>query len=185
MTLVFIILGLLAFAGFLAWKGWYESRQTMIRTSDLTATPSSVVSGDEKIVYGVDREGNKIYEIMIPADWTELEHSSNFYYLNNFRAPDESGINIIYQAANGRTLEQFLKDIDQDAKVAYEGQPATRVVSSRQTSLAGYPAVEREEDLLAAGLKQFVTYVLIKDKVYSIAFQKTNYPQILTTFRPL
>lgn len=107
------------------------------------------------------------FGISLPADWREVEHSSNFDYIFPFEALDKSQFQITVSTPVAISLEKYLEKMDQESSTAWEGQPSKKVISTLATNRAGYPAILRKEDWLAAGFTTFSTYIKVDGRVYT------------------
>ena len=106
------------------------------------------------------------YELEVPAKWEEVAHSSNFYYLKQFRAPDGSQFEmLVYE--NQANLNAFLTERDQQSQTAWEGYPSNKVLEENAVTVAGYPAINRLEEMLAAGFTVKSTYLTVGNNTYS------------------
>ncbi len=111
------------------------------------------------------------YELDVPVSWKEIEHNSNFDFQRTFAATDSSNFEVLVSELPAKsTLEKYLADQDKLAKTAYEGKPSKSVISTEKTEVAGLPAIEREEEFLAAGFVGRVIYFASEKYVYSLSF---------------
>lgn len=134
------------------------------------------------------------YQVEMPANWVGIERSSNFPNLSSFGATDESILEIMVVQNKDGSLEDYLKTIDQEAQTGWEGLPAKKISESQKVDLAGFDAVERKEEWLAAGFTTLVTYVAVGDKIIHFAIHPgretyfrsevgEKYDQVLSTFQ--
>lgn len=135
------------------------------------------------------------YELKFPKNWVETETSFKFQETTSFKAPDGSWFEIIVNKAENQTPDEYLESLDEQRLMGFEGESSVGVVESKKKTVAGYLAIERKEEKLAAGLTTIVTYILIDDQVFSFtvfpgedgelakseAYKK--YQQILSTFK--
>ena len=111
------------------------------------------------------------FSVQVPDNWTRVETSSNFPYLFQFRASDESTFEVLVRdLPTGQTLEQYLSEQDEISQTAFEGQPSKKIISSQPITINGVEGVEREEEFLAAGLTGRVIYIVSTTNIYSLSF---------------
>lgn len=111
------------------------------------------------------------YELEIPASWGEVAHSSEYYYLKQYRAPDGSRLEIIvYEDQDNLTT--FITERDLQSQTAYEGYPSIEVLEETSVTVAGYPGITRVEDRIPAGFTVRSTYLTVDNNTYSF----TIYP---------
>ena len=66
--------------------------------------------------------------------------------------------------------DNYLKELDEINATSYEGRPSIKVVTSTdKVTVAGAPAIFKEQKLLAADLSQYVVYFKVADVIYTIS----------------
>jgi hypothetical protein len=106
----------------------------------------------------------------------------NFLYPNGFVIQEgEKGLQLssdqlkdtqvtINWSDSKKPLAQYVSELDEISKTAWEGKPSIEVVTSTNNAIiAGVPAVVRQQKSLAADLEQFVVYVKNNDRIYTIS----------------
>lgn len=77
----------------------------------------------------------------------------------------------------------YLKALDQANAKAWEGKPSVAVITSTAPVLiAGYPAIIRQQKLLAADLNEYVAYIKASTTVYSVGLIAPQLNQNLGAF---
>lgn len=153
-----------------------------------TPTPTPSIS-----LLGIQRITTEKYKINIPSDWKQPGGEGG-----TFQAPDGSSLSISVGETNSKqeSLTDYLVELDSLQKTSWEGQPVKKVISSRNISIAGFPAVQRIEDWMAAGFTTINTYILVNQTIYSffiipsdLSYDKTDvfkeYNSVLDSFEPL
>ena len=78
----------------------------------------------------------------------------------------------VYLTDSKKSLVDYIKEVDQLNAKSWEGKPAVSVVTSTdKVTVAGAPAIFREQILLAADLSAYIIYFKIKDVVYAITLR--------------
>ena len=131
-----------------------------------TPTPANAIRSDWK-TYTNDLYG---YTIKFPKNWVPVEHASNVQNVDSWKAPDGSTIQILVtELESSLTLDQYLERLDQTNSTGWEGKPAVNVIHvKRGLTVGSEPAVQRTEDMLAAGFTTTSTYVKNGKYVYSL-----------------
>lgn len=82
-----------------------------------------------------------------------------------------------------KTLKEYLAAMDKINLTSWEGQPSVAITTSTEAVvISGFPAVFRQQKLLAADLNQYVTYVKTADTVYAISLAAPELDQNLLSF---
>lgn len=168
--------------------------QTPTQTQPLTETPK-----DETVDWETYQNEFYRYEIRYPLNWTiqispDLTHQS----VELWSSSKLLGIHITVSQITQETLKDYLKDIDTKNSIESSGT----VLNSKNITISGYPAIQREEMHFPAGFfYELLTYLkkdnllimlgTIKDKTNyrpsdSLEITDTErkiYNQILSTFR--
>ncbi len=111
------------------------------------------------------------FKVGIPKDWTasEFKNQGGDSIGVILTKPTGETIQVMIKAAVlNPSLEDWLSNRDKESATAYEGQPSKKILTTRQTVVSGYPALERKEEWLAAGFTTVVTYVKAEGSVYVI-----------------
>jgi hypothetical protein len=199
---VAVVLVLLLAIGYLAYQNTQLKKQLSLTLSEVegqtppTPTPTKPSpTPDDTEKWQTHTNEKYGYMVKWPSNWIPIEHSSNFDYITEFGAPDGSTIRIMIEDNQGLTLNQYLENLDQESKAGYEGKPSLRIITSKNSSLAGYPAIERQERILAAGFTSLVTRTAVRDKILTVTLLPhrnielsqteaySKYYQILSTFQ--
>lgn len=82
-----------------------------------------------------------------------------------------------------KALKDYLAALDKLNEKSWEGKPSVSIATSTDTVvISGWPAVFRQEKLLAAGLEQYVAYVKASSAVYAISLAAPRLDQNLLAF---
>ena len=182
-----ILASVLVFAGYKL--GQNQIKPTSSSSFGPTPTPNPTIN------WQTYKNNIFFYELKFPKNWVETETSFNFQETTSFKAPDGSWLEIIVNKEENQTLDEYLESLDEQRLVGFEGEPSVEVAESKKKTVAGYLAIERKEEKLAAGLTTIVTYILIDDQFFSFtvfpredgelakseAYNK--YRQVLSTFK--
>lgn len=155
----------------------YQLQQSQPKpTPTVTTTPTA--TPDPTANWQIYQSDLYHYEMKFPADWKQIEHSSNFEYITSYRSSDDSYLEIIAtKVPADQTLDQYLAQMDQTNATGYEGKPSKKILSTNQTKVDNQPAIKRVEEWLAAGFTTSVTYVKIDyDKLDSYVFSFAAIP---------
>lgn len=132
------------------------------------------------------------FSLEIPASWKADGVSINSPNIFSYIAPDGSELRIEVNAANNLTLQDYIAEADRVASTAWEGQKSKDVLSIKDITIAGLPAIEREEDWLAAGFNSTVVYMIANNNAYTISIipkdpnpkvksdVQKNFPEVLS-----
>lgn len=113
----------------------------------------------------------KRFKVGIPKDWSvrEFRNQADESIGAILAKPTGETIQVMVKAAVlSPSLEDWLQNRDKESATAYEGQPSKKILTTRQTVVSGYPALERKEEWLAAGFTTVVTYVKAENNIYVI-----------------
>lgn len=84
---------------------------------------------------------------------------------------------------NAKTLAEYLTALDKANAKGWEGKPAVSVTTSTDAVvISGQPAVFRQQNILAANLQQYVTYVKSGENIYAISLAAPQLDQNLLGF---
>lgn len=67
---------------------------------------------------------------------------------------------------NFKTIQTYLSDIDKFNQTSFEGKPSVSILSTKITTINGYPAVKREEHSNAGAFDILTTYFLKYNHIY-------------------
>lgn len=89
----------------------------------------------------------------------------------------------IYWVKSSKTLKEYLAAMDKINATGWEGKPSIAVTTSTEAVvISGYPAIFRQQKLLAADLNQYVTFVKAEDVVYSFGLAAPELDQNMLAF---
>lgn len=160
-------------------QNWILSERVKNISRLLTPSPTPSKALDPTSGWQTYTNSQYGYEIKLPANWKHVEHSSNFDYLTEFQSSsDLSSIRIhVHTDSVGKNLSDFLKEVDRISKTAYEGKPSVKVIRTTVKILNGVEVIEREEELIAAGVTSIVTYIPTSKYIYSVSTSGANYKE--------
>ncbi len=158
-------------------------------------SPTTSVNLDETADWKTYKNDEYGFEFGYPVLWEIINYPSNAYGIGFvLQASDYSGLKIITFKIKQQTLKQYLEAGDKVNQTAYEGSPSKTILSTKEITVANFPAIQREESWLAAGFTTIVTYLKKDDIVYSFQLQvnssgiftasdQITYNKILSTFK--
>ena len=77
---------------------------------------------------------------------------------------------IVSWEKSAKDLPAYLKEIDRISAKSWEGKPAVKIETSTEAVMAEkYPAVLRQQKMLAADLSQYVAYIKASSTVYAVS----------------
>ena len=128
------------------------------------------------------------FKITIPPNWKPMDGGG-------YQAPDGSTF-VLTVFVNQDSLSDYLAKKDKTDQTAWEGQPSKKIISSKKTTVAGLPAIQRIEEWLAPDYITINTYTLVDRVIYSfyispfeIPYDQTEvyekYQSILDSFEPI
>jgi hypothetical protein len=135
------------------------------------------------------------FEIKHPGNWATNPTPAEQPGEISFSAPDGSGLDVIIISDSSKTVADYLVSTDKKSLTAFEGQPSKTILTSKKITVAGTPAVQRNERLLAAGFTTTVTYLKKNDRIIIIealpglssdditSEERAMYDQILSSFK--
>jgi hypothetical protein len=89
----------------------------------------------------------------------------------------------IYWVKSKKSLKDYLTAMDKVNATGWEGQPSTTIATSTDAvMISGYPAVFRQQKLLAADLNQYITYVKASSTIFAISLAAPQLDQNLLAF---
>jgi len=115
-----------------------------------------------------------------PAELQLTQNTENIILSNDNVSTTQLNINWV---KSKKSLADYMAAMDKLKATGWEGKPSMSVVTSTNSVvISGYPAVFRQEKLLAADLNQYITYVKASDTVYAISLAAPQLDQNLLAF---
>jgi hypothetical protein len=169
-----------------------QKEAVSVTSPDNYQIPMEVINNGETAAETTDPTADWL-EYSIPSSSQSSSATSSDSFLFAFRYPDSLKIrqdknyvtlenttgtlvqiNVNYKESK-KSLETFLKETDVLNETSWEGQPAVKITTSTdKVAVAGLPGIFREQELLAAGLHQYIVYFKTSSTIYSISL---NTPQ--------
>ena len=181
LSILFLLLGLVV--GYTS--AIYLPRPNILsqKTRTPTPTPTSIPTPDTNQAINTPK-----FKITIPPNWKPMDGGG-------YQAPDGSTF-VLTVFVNQDSLSDYLAKKDKTDQTAWEGQPSKKIISSKKTTVAGLPAIQRIEEWLAADYITINTYTLVDRVIYSfyiapfeIPYDQTEvyekYQSILDSFEPI
>jgi hypothetical protein len=122
-----------------------------------------------------------LFFIKYPAG-LKITQNSQYNYLTLNTDPPTSTQLVVNWNKTTKNLKDYLKDVDLANSKAWEGQSAIKITTSTDGQFNGWPAVVREQKLLAADLNEYIVYFKTADTVYSLGLIAPQLDQGLVNF---